>query len=566
MYFITRRYQKIIQGLLLFVLITVSFTSLNTQAQTFSSTQSAPTSMLENENCLKKPLIKKDTYRTLKIGLHSEAEGMLGLQKLEMKMGYRLKFDKMNVYLKSNEGLFIDRLKTVWDLELFPKDGRSTNLSAIKYSFENKEGSYYEKTKKFADEVAKDGRYADIAFLHEANASPYPWNFDVNGNNFEDYIPTFRLISKVFKDSGANVNIVQWLNRLNGKNRQYSIANLYAGKDYVDAIAVTNYNRVGTSPQHLYSKSFAATMQDFYDQYLDMNFEGKETPLIVAESSTNDVKVPGYDVNKEEWFRQMGRDIQQKFPKISTYMLFAENKIQKSYNGYERNWGLNTDSEVKAFEEVGKSLQSGTPIEYSEDVSKQFNKNIVDNPLMPNLDYWYGQNRLNTKPKKIVDPSPLPQNLRKGHKRATNLNDVALSPERPACLLPSSVNSIALTVPGGGNDYDEQYKFNIYKLSKHPDLKKNATINMVIYAKATKENMVVSFSVKQNSGKELNFGKGNQRLGKDWQRFELSTVILDNAGTYRVPNIQVGQNSQAGTIFVTGFIYHQGEKSVVNLL
>ncbi|MGY1605141.1 glycoside hydrolase family 26 protein [Geodermatophilus sp. SYSU D00815] len=93
----------------------------------------------------------------------------------------------------------------------------------------------------FARQVRDWGRPLALRFLHELNATHYPWGAGVNGNSAETAVAAYRHVREVFRREGAD--LVTWVWCVNVPARGYAaIPPLYPGDDDVDWVAVDGYN------------------------------------------------------------------------------------------------------------------------------------------------------------------------------------------------------------------------------------------------------------------------------------------------------------------------------------
>lgn len=135
------------------------------------------------------------------------------------------------------------------------------------------EGAHDDTVAAFARQVRDWGRPLALRFLHELNATHYPWGAEVNGNRPADAVAAFRHVRDVFHREGADQ--VTWVWCVNVPAPGYApIEPLYPGDDAVDWVAVDGYNG-GTAlpwggwqePEQLFGETLE-TLDDLADRPL----------------------------------------------------------------------------------------------------------------------------------------------------------------------------------------------------------------------------------------------------------------------------------------------------------
>jgi len=229
---------------------------------------------------------------------------------------------------------YLDKGKSVtMVIEFFSDDYR--NLEKIA------NGEYDDHLYSFIGDIKADGnRKFSIRPLHEFNGDWYPWGtYRGNENNTGSFKRAFRHIAEIFRRKGANVDIQLDYNCENARGDNKSFRDWWPGDDVVDMVMCNAYNRYGLSKWHNDWESFRDVFQAGYDEMLKL--PGNK-PLGIGETGTT-----GYGYKKAQWFKDAFKDLAERFVRVEECDFFLINKG-------ERNWGLNSWDEEKAF---GESLQ-----------------------------------------------------------------------------------------------------------------------------------------------------------------------------------------------------------------
>lgn len=128
-----------------------------------------------------------------------------------------------------------------------------------------------------------------LRFAHEMNGNWYPWCAGVNGNTSAQYVQMWQHVHDIFTQVGAtNVTWVWCVNTVYSGSTP--IAGLYPGDNYVDWVALDNYNRL-SNPWADFSDRGTNTIA----QLISLA-PGK--PIMVAETGCNQ----NTNYNKSQWF------------------------------------------------------------------------------------------------------------------------------------------------------------------------------------------------------------------------------------------------------------------------
>ena len=119
----------------------------------------------------------------------------------------------------------------------------------------------------FARQVRQWGGRLGIRFLHELNASHYPWGTGVNGNTPAGAVAAWQHVRRVFADEGVANAVWIWCVNVHAEGTA-PFEDLYPGDDAVDWVALDGYNG-GTalpwggwkSPEEV----FGASLDDLHD-------------------------------------------------------------------------------------------------------------------------------------------------------------------------------------------------------------------------------------------------------------------------------------------------------------
>jgi hypothetical protein len=138
------------------------------------------------------------------------------------------------------------------------------------------------------------------------------WEMDAgSGASASDYIAAWRRIHDIFQDRGATNVAFVWCPTAwgfaSGAAQDY-----YPGNAYVDWVCADAYNWAPGRPGDEW-RSLARAIRPFYEW-------GRETgkPMMLGEWGVQE-REPG---DKAEWFRQAGRDLERKFPKVRALVYF----------------------------------------------------------------------------------------------------------------------------------------------------------------------------------------------------------------------------------------------------
>ena len=93
----------------------------------------------------------------------------------------------------------------------------------------------------FARQVRQWGGRLGIRFLHELNASHYPWGAGVNGNTPARAVAAWEHVRRVFEAEGVVDAVWIWCVNVHAEGTA-PFAELYPGDDAVDWVALDGYN------------------------------------------------------------------------------------------------------------------------------------------------------------------------------------------------------------------------------------------------------------------------------------------------------------------------------------
>ncbi|MFA5097068.1 MAG: glycosyl hydrolase [Candidatus Margulisiibacteriota bacterium] len=183
-----------------------------------------------------------------------------------------------------------------------------------------------------------------LRFAHEMNGNWYPWSGEQNGGGLEStlkYIAAWRHVHDIFSSAGAdNVTWVWCVYGGSVPDEPWNNAdNYYPGDDYVDWIAIDNYNWGGTRPWGW--NSFDALFRQPYD-LLTSSHPGK--PVMIAEFACSEVYDWATWDKKGPWIIDAFAKMKTQYPAVKSYNWF---NIDKSGLG-ETNWFIESSESSKA--------------------------------------------------------------------------------------------------------------------------------------------------------------------------------------------------------------------------
>lgn len=398
--------------------------------------------------------------------------------------------------------------KCLYNLQLSDPTG-TVNLARIL------DGEYDDIITSIAEQAAEDGRQIMLVIMHEFNSDDYSWAIYKSGNDPADFVPAFQHVVDLWRAAGANIQVVQWWNRENYNEDSTPFLTYYAGEDYVDIIAVSQYNRSGIdytfwhSVEHLFNKWYVEVTK------------GTTKPIMFGEISTNDA-----NGDKPGWIKNTFRKVKDKYPRVKYITWFLENKSGG------KNWALNTQAEEDAFVEGFAYIKSeGRGEEHTE--STVIGRNIIHPDSFTDITKW----------------------TQGGADQGT----LALSSEIPP-FADYGDNSISITDDGdAGSDFTNEF----YQTKRGNGYRNgyNSGSQYVIsfWAKASVAGMFTSCGMKQNESPNTTKGWKKLFLETDWRFYEF-TVDTDTAATnWRIPNFRFGDNSVAGTVYLYGIKVERGQ-------
>lgn len=194
--------------------------------------------------------------------------------------------------------------------------------------------------------IKADGRTVWLRPLHEFNGDWYNWGTLYSGNKIADFAPAWRHVVQLFRDNDAPVKFQLNYNANNGKNDKTPFSAFYPGDEWVDMVVITCYNRADTDQYPRPWRSFAENFEAPYNQVVALTSK----PIGVAETSST-----SRSGNKSQWILDAFNAIAYNFTRVEQVTWFL---INKTVNGYYRDWDLNTQQEKDAFTQGMTLLKS----------------------------------------------------------------------------------------------------------------------------------------------------------------------------------------------------------------
>lgn len=215
-------------------------------------------------------------------------------------------------------------------------------------------GKYDAYIDRWANEIKVLDRPVLLRFAHEMNLNNYSWTGFKNGGEnggSETYIKAYRHVHDRF--AAAGVQNVQWIWTPIKWGLPFEpwnfYANYYPGDEYVDVIAMDEYNW-GTSQPWSSWKSFNETYWQLYSELIHL-YPNK--PLIIGEFASVD---QGGD--KAKWITEAFSDIQKKYPKIKAFVWFHIDNRGQTVNNMVENGDGRIDSSPGCAEAAKTALAS----------------------------------------------------------------------------------------------------------------------------------------------------------------------------------------------------------------
>ena len=181
---------------------------------------------------------------------------------------------------------------------------------------------------RFAEAVKAAGVPVAIRFMHEMNGDWYPWAVNLNGNTASEYVLAWRHVWDIFHQVGATNVIWIWApNVLRGAQRDFSLAEVYPGDQYVNWVGMSAY------------EDYESTEEALIGPTLDEIRRFTKLPLLITETggTPNPDKVPWME-NFLAWL-----------PEQPDVIGFIWNENSRG-TGARKDWGYNaTAASLQAF-------------------------------------------------------------------------------------------------------------------------------------------------------------------------------------------------------------------------
>ncbi|OGC14344.1 hypothetical protein A3J90_05310 [candidate division WOR-1 bacterium RIFOXYC2_FULL_37_10] len=249
---------------------------------------------------------------------------------------YYFPFNTYKTVKKNNSMLFLSWEPRDWDQAnpLYYKQSLLPDIIA---------GKYDEYLDKWAKDIKSLNTPIFLRFAHEMNIENLSWSGAKNGGGkkgAETYIAAYRHVHDCFATSGVKNVIWVWTPIKWGIPFEpwNHYTNYYPGNDYVDVIAMDEYNW-GASQPWSHWQSFNDIYWQLYSELINL-YPSK--PLIIGEFSSSE---KGGD--KSKWIKEAFRDIKEKYPKIKAFIWFhVDNQGERINNVLENtDWRINSSPE-----------------------------------------------------------------------------------------------------------------------------------------------------------------------------------------------------------------------------
>jgi beta-mannanase len=209
---------------------------------------------------------------------------------------------------------------------------------------------------KYIDQWAQDIKSLDqpvlLRFAPEMNVQSFSWSGVKNGGGNtvsgsaertegpETYVEAYRHIHDRFKSAGVDNVLWVWTPILWGLPFEpwNHYTNYYPGNDYVDIIAMDEYNW-GTSQNWSQWKTFN---EMYWQLYSELTHLYPDKALMIGEFSSSEK-----GGNKAQWIKETFRDIKEKYPRIKAFVWFQTDNRNETVNNMLENsdWRINSSSD-----------------------------------------------------------------------------------------------------------------------------------------------------------------------------------------------------------------------------
>ncbi len=192
----------------------------------------------------------------------------------------------------------------------------------------------------WAQEIKKLDNQILLRFAPEMNTGTFSWSGIKNGGangGAKTYIAAYRHIHDRFRKAGAKNVLWVWtpINWGIPFEPWNHYSSYYPGNDYVDIIAMDEYNWGSSQPWSKWN-SFNDIYWQFYPQLANL-YLGKT--LMIGEFSCSD---KGGD--KAQWIKEAFKAIKEKYPKIKAFVWFHINNSNETVNNLMENSDWRIDS------------------------------------------------------------------------------------------------------------------------------------------------------------------------------------------------------------------------------
>ncbi|MCU0509067.1 MAG: hypothetical protein MUC34_11865 [Anaerolineae bacterium] len=168
--------------------------------------------------------------------------------------------------------------------------------------------------RQFAESAKNWGHPLLLRMMHEMNGNwGYPWQEDVNGNRRGEFVPAWRRIVDIFRQTGANnVSFVWCPNKVYPKSTYPSYASLYPGDSYVDWTCLDGYN--WGSQRREGWESFDTVFGYSYGEVLKV---APNKPMMIGEFGVTE-----QGGSKADWIANALAQIPAKYPRVRAALYF----------------------------------------------------------------------------------------------------------------------------------------------------------------------------------------------------------------------------------------------------
>ncbi len=204
-------------------------------------------------------------------------------------------------------------------------------------------GKYDDYIDKWAKDIRELKQPILLRFAQEMNVENFSWSGTRNGGAAggpEKYIAAYRHVHDRLKAAGADNVLWVWTPIKWGVPFEpwNHYTNYYPGDDYVDIVAMDEYNW-GTSQSWGQWKSFNEMYWQLYSELINL-YPNKT--LIIGEFSSSE---KGGD--KAQWIKDAFRDIKEKYPRIKAFVWHHVDNRKEVINNLLENsdWRINSSPE-----------------------------------------------------------------------------------------------------------------------------------------------------------------------------------------------------------------------------